>query len=64
MQTPVDSCAELELQSLGNIELVQLLVQKMGQVAVVLAGIVNDMSSGIQYSPKHDGDGLGQPSDS
>ena len=58
LQTPLGSCAKLVMHSLRNIQPVQLVVQQKRQAAVVLAGVADDASSGIQYSLKLVGDGL------
>ena len=42
-----------------NIQSVQLLEQKKRQAAVVLVAVADDANSGIQYSLKLVGDGLG-----
>ena len=63
LQTLVDGCTGLILHLLRNIQPVQLVVQKKRQAEVVLAGVADDTSSGIQYSLKLVGDGLGRTSE-
>jgi len=50
LQTSVDGRVEFVLDALRNIEPVELSMQQVGQSAVVLASVADEMSRSIKYS--------------
>ena len=49
-QTAMNRCTQLVFHSLGNVEPVQLVVEQIGESAIVLPLVGDDASSGIHNS--------------
>jgi len=50
LQTAMNRCTQLVLHPLGNVEPVQLVVEQIGESAIVLPRVGDDASSGIHNS--------------